>query len=262
MAQRGIREYHGKKMMAKYWSEYFGNLQKYEGKVALVNPETSMDDLVKQNPWLTKEKLVAKPDQLFGKRGKHNLILLNAPFEEAKKWIKDRMGKTVKIGKATDKLSHFLVEPYVPHNKSKEYYFAITSNREGDAIHFSAHGGVDIEEVWDTVVTIPVPVLTSIENIKVREKLPKAIPVYRRFLAACPLEKASTPSAADVAIAKEIIHPKDASILMAAMNAQVDYLVTLNRKHFLDDPEVARTSGLRIGAPDDFLAWLRKQLER
>ena len=173
MAQRGIREYHGKKMMAKYWSEYFGNLPKYEGKVVLVDPETSMDDLVKQNPWLTKEKLVAKPDQLFGKRGKHNLILLNATFEEAKKWIKERMGKTVKIGKATDKLSHFLVEPYVPHSKSKEYYVAITSNRKGDAIHFSAHGGVDIEEVWDTVVTIPVPVLASVENIKIREKLPK-----------------------------------------------------------------------------------------
>ena len=94
-----------------------------------------------------------------------------------------------------------------------------------------------------------------------QEKLSKAIPEYRRFLAACPLEKASTPSAADVAIAKEIIHPKDASILIAAMNGQVDYLVTLNRKHFLDDPEVARTSGLRIGVPHDFLAWLRKQLE-
>jgi predicted nucleic acid-binding protein len=94
-----------------------------------------------------------------------------------------------------------------------------------------------------------------------QEKLPKAIPQYRRFLATCPLEKASSPSVADVAIAKEIIHPKDAPILMAAMNAQVDYLVTLNRKHFLDDPEVARTSGLRIGAPDDFVAWLRRQLE-
>jgi predicted nucleic acid-binding protein len=63
-----------------------------------------------------------------------------------------------------------------------------------------------------------------------------------------------------VAKAREIIHPKDASILMAAKNAQVDYLVTLNRKHFLDDPEVASRSGLRIGAPDEFLTWLGEQL--
>jgi predicted nucleic acid-binding protein len=94
-----------------------------------------------------------------------------------------------------------------------------------------------------------------------QEKLPKAVPEYRRFLTACPLEKVPDPSPADVATAKEIIHPKDASILWAAKNAQVDYLVTLNRKHFLDDPEVARRSGLQIGAPDRFLAWLREQLE-
>ena len=94
-----------------------------------------------------------------------------------------------------------------------------------------------------------------------QEKLPSAIPQYRRFLTTCPLEKASMPSTADVAMAREIIHAKDAPILMAAMNAQVDYLVTLNRKHFLDDPEVARTSGLRIGAPGDFLAWFRERLE-
>ena len=94
-----------------------------------------------------------------------------------------------------------------------------------------------------------------------QEKLPRAIPEYRRFLATCPLEKVADPSATDVAKAKEIIHPKDASILMAAKNAQVDYLVTLNRKHFLDDPEVARRSGVRIGAPDEFLVWLGEQLE-
>jgi predicted nucleic acid-binding protein len=93
-----------------------------------------------------------------------------------------------------------------------------------------------------------------------KEKLPRAIPEYQRFLATCPLEKFADPPAGDVAKGREIIRPKDASIVMAAKNAQVDYLVTLNRKHFLDDPEVARRSGLRIGAPDEFLAWLGEQL--
>jgi predicted nucleic acid-binding protein len=69
------------------------------------------------------------------------------------------------------------------------------------------------------------------------------------------------PSVAEIAAAKEFIHPKDAPILAAAMSLEVDYLVTLNRKHFLDDPEVARKSGLRIGTPGDFLAWFRKRLE-
>lgn len=176
MAQRGIREYHGKKMIAKYWSEYFKDLEKYEGKVTLVDPKTSMDDLAEHNPWLKKERLVVKPDQLIGKRGKHNLILLNASFEEARNWIEERMNKEITIGEVTDKLSHFLVEPFVPHDRNKEYYVAITSNRRGDAIHFSAHGGVDIEEVWDTVVIIQVPILSNIDDIKIKEKLPRDLP--------------------------------------------------------------------------------------
>ena len=94
-----------------------------------------------------------------------------------------------------------------------------------------------------------------------QEKLPRALPEYRRFLAACPLERTAMPSAAEVAAAKEFIHPKNAPILAAAMSLEVDYLVTLNRKHFLDDPEVARKSGLCIGTPGDFLAWFRKRLE-
>ncbi len=56
-----------------------------------------------------------------------------------------------------------------------------------------------------------------------------------------------------------IFDPGDAPILAAAMKASIDYLVTHNRKHFLDDPNVAERSGLRIGTPGDALAWLREQ---
>lgn len=173
MAQRGIREFHGKKLMEKYWSEYFDGLKKYDGKIALINPKTIMDDLAQKNPWLKQKKLVVKPDQLIGKRGKHNLILLDATFDEAKNWINERMNREITIGKVTDKLTHFLIEPFVPHEKNKEYYIAITSNREGDTIYFSAHGGVDIEEVWDSVVTLQIPILSNIDNIDINEKLPK-----------------------------------------------------------------------------------------
>jgi ATP-citrate lyase beta-subunit len=176
MAQRGIREYYGKKMRAKHWSEYFKGLEKYDGKIVLIDQITTMDYLAIQNPWLKTEKLVVKPDQLIGKRGKHNLILLNATFDEAKKWINDRMNKKLVIGEVTDKFSHFLVEPFVPHDKNKEYYVAITSNREGDTIYFSTHGGVDIEEVWDTVVKIQVPILSNIDDIEIKEKLPRDLP--------------------------------------------------------------------------------------
>lgn len=94
-----------------------------------------------------------------------------------------------------------------------------------------------------------------------QEKLPRAIPEYQRFLATCPLERAVPPSPADVATARELIHPKDAPILAAAIVGEADYLVTPNREHSFDDPEVARRSGLRIGTPADFLAWFRNEVQ-
>jgi hypothetical protein len=58
-----------------------------------------------------------------------------------------------------------------------------------------------------------------------------------------------------------ISHPADV-ILLAAMKAKVDYLVTFNRVHFMDDPEISVRSGLRIGMPGDALEWVRVMLEQ
>ena len=78
MAQRGVREFDAKRMLAKYWTKYISKDFSYPGHIVLVTPETNLDSLKKEHPWLTQEKLVVKPDQLFGKRGKHGLIKVNA----------------------------------------------------------------------------------------------------------------------------------------------------------------------------------------
>ncbi|MCK5295764.1 MAG: ATPase [Alphaproteobacteria bacterium] len=174
MAQRGIREFDGKKMLAKYWSKYFGSDFNYPGKTILVDSDTNMADLPKQHGWLKEEKLVVKPDQLFGKRGKHGLIKANATFDEVKSWIAERMNKETTIGKNTDKLTHFLIEPFVEHKG--EFYVAIKSNRAGDTIYFSNHGGVEIEEVWDTVVEIDVAIDADVASSEIEKKLPSDTP--------------------------------------------------------------------------------------
>jgi len=174
MAQRGIREYDGKRMLAKYWSEYISKDFSYPGKIVLVDPKTKVDDLPKKHKWLNKEKLVVKPDQLFGKRGKHGLIKANANFSDVKKWIKARMNKNTTVGKVTDKLTHFIIEPYIPHKE--EFYIAIKSNRQGDTIYFSNHGGVDIESVWKTVVEIQVEVNQDVDKLNIESKLPNDTP--------------------------------------------------------------------------------------
>jgi len=174
MAQKGIREFDGKRMLAEHWAEYISKDFSFPGKVVLVGPDTKIDDLPKEHPWLKKEKLVVKPDQLFGKRGKHGLINANASFDEAKDWINERMNKETTVGKVTGTLTHFIIEAYVPHDK--EFYVAIKSARNGDTIYFSNHGGVDIESVWDTVAEINVGIADDVDKADIEGKLPKDTP--------------------------------------------------------------------------------------
>ncbi len=163
MAQRSIREYDAKRLIANYLKTHPEINLKYSPQMALLTPEKTIDQLVEENSWMKKERLVVKPDQLFGKRGKMGLILVDASFDEAVKWIKSKKGKTITIGKATGKLTHFLIEPFVRHRR--EYYLSFTGHPEGDYLHFATCGGVDIEDNWDKVVTLNIPIFKKIEKV-------------------------------------------------------------------------------------------------
>jgi predicted nucleic acid-binding protein len=92
-------------------------------------------------------------------------------------------------------------------------------------------------------------------------KAPMTLIRYREALVSAKLRIFARPSAAEVRVHQTIIaHQADVPIVVAAMQAKVDYLITLNRRHFIDDPAVARRSGLRIGTPGDGLTSVRGQL--
>lgn len=169
MAQKGIREFDAKRLLSRFLPE-FTSAVSYEGKVVLVDPTTNTKQLKNDFPWLQETKLVVKPDQLFGKRGKHGLLLLDSDYKNAEKWIKERMNKETTVGKTTGTLTHFLIEPFVPHKE--EYYVAIRSGREGDTIYFSLEGGVDIEENWEKVRSLTVPVLKNIDTVNIDSLIP------------------------------------------------------------------------------------------
>lgn len=169
MAQVGIREYHAKKMLAEGLSNFSEGRITYTGKVALVTPDTDFSELAKSHPWLTEEKLVTKPDQLFGKRGKHGLIGLKLDLNEAENWINEKKSQETTIGKASGKLTHFILEPFMPHDK--EYYVSIRAERDSDIIAFSYEGGIEVEENWDKVVEIPVGMLDNIDEVDIEGKL-------------------------------------------------------------------------------------------
>ena len=174
MAQKGIREFDAKRMMSKALPEFSNGKIRFEAKQVLIGVKTDFQKLEKENPWLKIEKLVAKPDQLFGKRGLNNLLFVNKNWAEVQKWVKERLNETVTIkqttGETTGELTNFLVEKFVPHEE--EYYIAITTHRDNDTIHFSTKGGVNIEDVWDTVVTLDVPLSAEIDDLDVKGFLP------------------------------------------------------------------------------------------
>jgi ATP-citrate lyase beta-subunit len=167
MAQRGIREYEGKKILFDGLAKAIPSFKGRSARLALVTPDTDPKKLVKDHPWLLKEKLVAKPDQLFGKRGKHGLLCLNADWTTAWKWISERMNKTVTVGKTTGELTVFMIEPFTPHREdSEECYVAIRAYRDYDTVYLSNKGGIYVEENWDKVKETQIPILTSIDDVK------------------------------------------------------------------------------------------------
>lgn len=174
MAQKGIREYDAKRLLAKVVLEATHGALRLEDRLILVGPTSDLSALPAQHPWLEQTALVCKPDQLFGKRGKNNLLLANKSFGEVAAWIRERMNRPVTIdgasGQTTGTLTHFLIEPFVPHEL--EFYLAFTADHAEDKIHFSTAGGVDIESVWDSVITFSVPVLGDLDDAQLARQIP------------------------------------------------------------------------------------------
>ena len=94
----------------------------------------------------------------------------------------------------------------------------------------------------------------------IARKAPRSLNYYRRAISGAVDRILRDPSLEAIEQHHEIIrHQADVPIVVAAMEEDVDYLVTLNRQHFIDDPKVGELSGLRIGTPGDALNWLRRQ---
>lgn len=183
MAQRAIREYDGKTLLHKYWRDYFAPEFSYDFKSILVSPETDLNRLPEEYPWIKNTHLVVKPDMLFGKRGKLGLVFYkkhtpgDVTWDDAKAWIEEKRKETITIKGKKGRITHFLVEPFVPHTQNQEYYIAMAMTGKGDKIFMSAFGGIDIEENWDKVNEVLIPPLSSEDEIRklITENIPSDI---------------------------------------------------------------------------------------
>ena len=178
MSVKPIREHAGKALLEKLLPEISGGKHKMGHAGVLVTPSVldstsngSWDKILEQNPWLKTTNLVAKPDQLIKRRGKAGLIAVNKTFDEAKQWVMDRMCKEQKVEHVTGQLTHFLVEPFVPHKQEQEHYICMLSHRYHDKILFYHEGGVDVGDVDAKAERLEIPTGEALTEAMVTQKL-------------------------------------------------------------------------------------------
>jgi len=169
MAQKAIREYDAKSILAKHWDKYFPDFS-YAYETVMVQNGSELKEAAKEKAWLKEKTLVAKPDMLFGKRGKNGLVLFkdakpgDVTLEKAAAWIDEKAADKQKVyfsfdgdtptgNPSVDYLTHFVVEPFTPHEQAEEYYISATVVGDDDVLYMSAEGGMEVEEGWEEKVT-------------------------------------------------------------------------------------------------------------
>jgi len=93
-----------------------------------------------------------------------------------------------------------------------------------------------------------------------RRKLPDGLPLVAEWLSYLSLKIVDDPLPERYQRWVSIIEEKDAPILAAAVDAEVDYFVTLNTRDFT--PEVMNAAGLTILTPSQFIERVRDILQR
>jgi ATP-citrate lyase beta-subunit len=191
MAQKAIREYDAKSILAKHWDKYFPNFT-YAYETVMVQSGSELKEAAKEKAWLNEKTLVAKPDMLFGKRGKNDLVLFrdqkpgDVKLDKAAAWIdekaKDKQevyfafdGDTPAGEPSVDFLTHFVVEPFTPHDQAEEYYISATCVGDEDMLYMSAEGGMEVEEGWEEKVTEVAFKITESEE-EIAEKIRANVP--------------------------------------------------------------------------------------
>lgn len=193
MAQKAIREFDAKSILAKHWDKYFPNFT-YAYETVMVQNGSELKEAAKNKAWLNEKTLVAKPDMLFGKRGKNGLVLFkdakpgDVKLAKAAAWIDEKSatkqevffafdGDTPTGAPSIDYLTHFVVEPFTPHEQAEEYYISATCVGDEDVLYMSAEGGMEVEENWDKVIEVSFRITESEDEIaaKIRAKVPSDV---------------------------------------------------------------------------------------
>ena len=94
-----------------------------------------------------------------------------------------------------------------------------------------------------------------------RNKAPETVPLFEAAMASAVITIYPHPTDENVKKANAYTVTKDAPIVAGAIESEADYLVTFDRKHLINPPEVAEKSGLMIDTAGNVLQAVREKLD-
>jgi predicted nucleic acid-binding protein len=119
---------------------------------------------------------------------------------------------------------------------------------------------LQLGEAGAVQIVVSRQVLAELERT-LRAKAPHALATLAVLLDQLRVEVAPEPGREVLATCQSLVgHPGDAMILAAAIVSPVDYFITLDRQHFLDNANMRQAVPFVVGTPGDFLAWFRNRL--
>ena len=119
---------------------------------------------------------------------------------------------------------------------------------------------LDLGEAEEILVVVSQQILIEADRV-FSVKFPSLIGRYRKFIKNLAPLLLDDPKPSSVREAKKVIEEEDAPILAAAKGGRVDYLVTLNTRHF-SAPAVQNFLSIPVVTPSEFLTAFRDFWEK
>jgi len=98
-------------------------------------------------------------------------------------------------------------------------------------------------------------VLREAERNLRKKTSPKTIQAFHRYLKQTAIHVVPPPNDKTLEHCEPHVHPKDVPVLAAAIESKVEFLITLDRRHFLNPQTLAHAGKIKIVPPGDFLQW-------
>ncbi len=129
---------------------------------------------------------------------------------------------------------------------------------------WSTEGGarmlLKLGEAQAVKLSVSSQVLAEIDGV-LRRKSPQSLGTLALLLDRSRIALQPHASAEQLAICQSVVnYEPDAIVLAAAWAAGVDYFMTLDRQHFLNNEPLYKIAPFTIGTPGSCLAWYRHRL--